>query len=110
VGLLESIFPKDRGDGTNVYRKVMFGAVGGVTAGCLTYPNDTIRRILQLQGTPGYKTYEGYFHCAKTILKEQGIGRFYKGMGVNLVRMAPNTAVQFGAYEGLKEITGKLGR
>jgi hypothetical protein len=101
--LLESLFPKE-GDATNVYRKVMFGATGGVTAGCLTYPNDTIRRMLQLQGTPGYRNYSGYFDCARTVLKEEGIKRFYRGMGVNLVRMAPNTAVQFGAYELLKEL------
>ncbi|GMH51532.1 hypothetical protein TrRE_jg6302 [Triparma retinervis] len=102
VGLLESLFPKE-GDATNVYRKVMFGATGGVAAGCLTYPNDTVRRMLQLQGTPGYRNYGGYFECARTVLREEGIWRFYRGMGVNLVRMAPNTAVQFGAYELLKE-------
>ena len=83
----------------------MFGAAGGVAAGCLTYPNDTVRRLLQLQGTPGGEKFDGYFDCVRKTYSRHGIGRFYHGMGINLIRMAPNTAVQFGAFEMLKEFT-----
>jgi solute carrier family 25 phosphate transporter 23/24/25/41 len=37
------------------------GGMGGVMAGLMTYPNDTIRRLLQLQGSRGTATeFTGY--------------------------------------------------
>ena len=41
--------------------------------------------------------------CVRKTYAEHGIGRFYRGLGLNIVRMAPNTAVQFGSYELLKQ-------
>ena len=58
VGLLESIFPHEKTYDDNgnvikppVWRKLCFGGAGGVMAGLVTYPNDTVRRMLQLQGS-----------------------------------------------------------
>jgi Mitochondrial carrier protein len=82
------------------------GGMGGVMAGLMTYPNDTIRRLLQLQGSRGTATeFTGYFDCMQKTYAEYGITRFYRGVGLNIVRMAPNTAVQFGSYELLKKWT-----
>eukprot|EP00429_Kryptoperidinium_foliaceum_P024991 CAMPEP_0176147430 /NCGR_PEP_ID=MMETSP0120_2-20121206/75156_1 /TAXON_ID=160619 /ORGANISM="Kryptoperidinium foliaceum, Strain CCMP 1326" /LENGTH=60 /DNA_ID=CAMNT_0017484045 /DNA_START=78 /DNA_END=256 /DNA_ORIENTATION=- len=50
VGILERLFPSDEVSPT---RKMIFGGTGGVMAGLLTYPNDTVRRLLQLQGSRG---------------------------------------------------------
>ena len=71
VGLLERTFPKSReGDGTeggkdvanNVTRKLAFGGAGGMMAGIMTYPNDTVRRLLQLQGSRGTtEQFSGYW-------------------------------------------------
>lgn len=67
VGILERIFPKKKDDteggaiANNVTRKLMFGGAAGVTAGVMTYPNDTVRRLLQLQGSKGTtEHYSGY--------------------------------------------------
>ena len=85
----------------------MFGGMGGLTAGLVTYPNDTIRRLLQVQGSRGTQTrYTGYWDCVRQTYRHEGLGRFYRGMTVNLLRMAPNTAVQFGTYELLKQWSG----
>jgi hypothetical protein len=47
-------------------RKMAMGGMGGVMAGLMTYPNDTIRRLLQLQGSRGTATeFTGYFDCMK---------------------------------------------
>jgi hypothetical protein len=119
VGFLEAAFPRREqssnfgigsGDLNNSYvedpvlRKMMFGAIGGVMAGVLTYPNDTIRRLLQLQGTGNVAVYDGWLDCFTTIIKTEGIGRLYSGVGINLMRMVPNTALQFGAYEFLSNL------
>jgi len=64
VGILEKTFPKNKDDDktSNVIRKLMFGGAGGATAGVMTYPNDTVRRLLQLQGSKGTtEQYKGYW-------------------------------------------------
>ena len=118
VGLLEKMFPLSKNNNSSsssssqgestIFRKVCFGGLGGVMAGLITYPNDTVRRMLQLQGSRGTNTiYTGYFDCMKKVYAEHGIRRFYHGCFINIIRMAPNTAVQFGSYELLKQAATK---
>eukprot|EP00804_Cyclotella_cryptica_P010760 CCRYP_005542-RB/>CCRYP_005542-RB protein AED:0.06 eAED:0.06 QI:428/1/1/1/1/1/2/146/281 len=98
VGILERIFPKDHDTESksyNVTRKLIFGGAGGVMASLITYPNDTVRRLLQLQGSKGTtEHFEGYWDCVRKTYGKYGIERFYRGGGLNIVRMAPNTAIQ----------------
>jgi Mitochondrial carrier protein len=134
VAVLGKLFPKstnsstssDRGgspqeptpsttnsSGQKALRKMLFGGIGGVTAGLITYPNDTVRRMLQLQGArhalhetaPAPAQFSGYWDCVYQTYRTQGIARFYRGLTINLIRMAPNTAVQFGTYEFLQQAT-----
>jgi solute carrier family 25 phosphate transporter 23/24/25/41 len=115
VGVLEKMFPHERTYDANgnlekpsVWRKLCFGGAGGVMAGLITYPNDTVRRMLQLQGSRGTESsYTGYFDCVAKVYQRHGLGRFYHGVGINIIRMAPNTAVQFGSYELLKRLSEK---
>ena len=110
VGFLEHSFPVDetqkQQSSSTPIRKMMFGGLGGVMAGLITYPNDTVRRLLQLQGSRGSNTtYTGYWDCVQQTYRAEGITRFYRGVTINIIRMAPNTAVQFGSYEILKSLT-----
>ncbi|KAG7355277.1 mitochondrial carrier protein [Nitzschia inconspicua] len=118
VGLMEKLFPlssssQDENESSSSsttkstpLRKMMFGGMGGVMAGLLTYPNDTVRRLLQLQGSRGTTTnYNGYIDCVVQTYRNEGIPRFYRGVTINIVRMAPNAAVQFGSYEFLKQLS-----
>ncbi len=116
VALLEKMFPVKKSYDENgnlqkpsIWRKILFGGAGGVMAGIITYPNDTVRRMLQLQGSRGTTySYSGYFDCVRKVYTKHGIQRFYHGVGVNIIRMAPNTAVQFGSYELLKRLSEKF--
>jgi len=110
VGVLENIFQaKDEGEKPSIWRKLAFGGIGGIMAGIITYPNDTVRRKLQLQGSKGtLDAYTGYWDCVRKIYAKCGIQRFYHGLFVNIVRMAPNTAIQFGTYEILKQMSEGL--
>ena len=115
VGFLESVFPHQKTYDENgnieiasVWRKLIFGGTAGVMAGIITYPNDTVRRMLQLQGSRGTEgIYTGYFDCIRKVYASHGIQRFYHGVGINIIRMAPNTAIQFGSYELLKQLSEK---
>lgn len=125
VGLLEWYFPKDDGflhHPHYPWRKMVFGGLGGVMAGLITYPNDTVRRMLQLQGSrsrvasssaaaavvAAVPTFTGYWDCVRYIYRHHGIARFYSGCAINIIRMAPNTAIQFGSYELLKKWTDDM--
>lgn len=119
VGVLEKVFPvatattATTADSDNTttttnraLRKMVFGGVGGVAAGLVTYPNDTVRRLLQLQGSRGtVAQYRGYWDCVRQTVHQNGVARLYRGLTVNLLRMAPNTAVSFGTYELLQQLT-----
>ena len=43
--------------------------------------------------------------CMKKTYAKYGIERFYRGAFNNIIRMVPNTAIQFGSYELLKQYT-----
>lgn len=111
VGLLEKYFGRTSNDPKKKHdplQKMVFGGIGGIMAGVITYPNDTIRRMLQLQGSRGTVIqYNGYFHCMTSVVKEHGVSRLYRGWTINMIRMAPNTAVIFGSYELLKHLTAQ---
>jgi len=84
--------------------KLFAGALTGTTAGVATYHFDTIRRVRQVSGASSMSQYEvGYFDLYKLLYREGGLPRFYKGIFVNIVRIIPNTALQFTVYETLKE-------
>ena len=109
VGLLEHFFPLEEGKRTSPTRKMLFGGCGGVMAGLITYPNDTVRRLLQLQGSRGSThQFAGYWDCVVQTYRTEGLPRFYRGLTINLIRMAPNAAVQFGSYELLKQWTAAV--
>lgn len=87
---------------------MIFGGCGGIMAGLITYPNDTVRRLLQLQGSRGtVGTHSGYWDCVRQTYQKHGVGRFYHGLTINIVRMASNTALQLYFYSLLKEWTSK---
>ena len=69
----------------------------------MLYPNDTVRRLLQIQGTPGAEQrFTSALDCWRKTYASGGLQRFYRGIIPYLIRMAPNSAIQFGTYEYLK--------
>lgn len=50
------------------------------------YPMDTLRRRLMMMGGEKEKMYNGMVDCFKKILKNEGIGSFYKGFVPNIFR------------------------
>jgi len=59
-----------------------------IMSGFVTYPFDTVRRRMQMESElPVEKRlYRGAFHCANTILKEEGASAMFKGAGANILR------------------------
>jgi hypothetical protein len=77
-----------------------FAAAGSVTA---MIPLDTIKTRLVTQMTTCPKTsYKGVTDCFMRILREEGIGAFYRSLPPRLLAVVPMIAIQFGLYEGIK--------
>jgi len=74
------------------------GACAGIIAQTACYPLDTVRRRMQLAG----KTYSSTLNAFATIVKQEGIGGYYKGMTANALKVVPNNAIRFAAFDTLK--------
>ena len=90
-----------------LYGKLVCGALAGIVAGGFMYPNDTVRRRMQVAGAMGGaedRMFTGPIDCARDTYRSGGIRRFYRGVTPYLIRMVPNAAIQFWVYETCKEM------
>eukprot|EP00467_Chlorarachnion_reptans_P010249 CAMPEP_0114501540 /NCGR_PEP_ID=MMETSP0109-20121206/8550_1 /TAXON_ID=29199 /ORGANISM="Chlorarachnion reptans, Strain CCCM449" /LENGTH=255 /DNA_ID=CAMNT_0001679271 /DNA_START=272 /DNA_END=1039 /DNA_ORIENTATION=- len=87
-------------------RQMMAGGLSGATAMIFTYPLDILRTRLSTDITKS-GLYEGIVDLSRTILQNEGIGGFYKGIGISLIEIAPYTAIAMGGYEHLRQYTGE---
>jgi hypothetical protein len=103
--ILKRQMPKKEDGGTAVVYKLATGAVAGVAAQTIVYPGDLVRRRLHLNGQGGEaRTYEGPMDCVRQIWRKEGPAAFFKGCGANCIRAIPGAAIQFAAYDFLKDV------
>lgn len=85
--------------------KLFAGAVAGGLAGIIMFPNDTVRRILQMQGSDGKANeYKSTIDCYVKTFQRGGIKRMYHGLTPYLIRMVPSSAIQFFVFESLRPL------
>jgi solute carrier family 25 phosphate transporter 23/24/25/41 len=90
----------------NIPATLSMGAMSGLFAQTCCYPLDLVRRRMQMKGD----VYKGVVDALRTIGKEEGFRGFYKGMVPNAVKVVPNTAIRFMAYDLLKSYLGIEGK
>lgn len=73
------------------------GGVAGVTSRTATAPLDRLKVVLQVQ-----TTHSLIGPAVKNIWKEGGLLGFYRGNGLNVLKVAPESAIKFYTYEILK--------
>uniref|UniRef100_A0A7S0I1S3 ADP,ATP carrier protein n=1 Tax=Hanusia phi TaxID=3032 RepID=A0A7S0I1S3_9CRYP len=101
----KEILPKDEDGKQNVGWKLVAGASAATVAHIVTYPMDTIRRRMQLQGAAGAQAiYKNALDCAVQMVKREGVRSLYRGLTATCIRGVPNTGIQFAVYEGLKSV------
>jgi len=71
------------------------GAVSKTVATCLAYPHEVARTRLREAGS----RYKSFWGTLALVYREEGRMGLYRGLGTNLVRQIPNTAVMMATYE-----------
>merc|ERR1719412_1447771 len=83
------------------WRHLVAGGVAGAVSRTCTAPLDRIKIYLQVHG--GRKN-TNVTHTFRYLLKEGGIRGLWRGNGINVVKIAPESALKFGAYDTLKRL------
>lgn len=100
---------------SNLVKTLKQLACGGLAGGCartVVAPIDRVKILMQtgflLEG--GQATQPTIAQLVKKIWYEEGVKKFWRGNGVNCVRVFPYAAVQFVSYEKYKDLVqSKLG-
>lgn len=74
------------------------GSFGGLLQCAVLVPADLIKCKLQVDLAHGKRTYSGNLDCIRQIYRSEGIGGFYKGLGVTALREVPAFGVYFFVY------------
>ncbi|PNF40992.1 Calcium-binding mitochondrial carrier protein SCaMC-2 [Cryptotermes secundus] len=82
------------------WRHLLAGGIAGAVSRTCTAPLDRLKVYLQVHGTKQL----GVKDCLKHLLQEGGIWSLWRGNGMNVVKIAPESAIKFMAYEQAKKI------
>lgn len=81
------------------WRHLAAGAVAGSVSRTCTAPLDRLKVFLQVQ-TNRVRIADSFNY----LLKEGGIRSFWRGNGINVLKIAPESALKFAVYEKVKRL------
>lgn len=89
------------GNECEIKTKLICGTLAGFIAQTATYPGDTLRRRMKINGINGESLkYKNTIHAIQEIvIKENGIKGFYKGYKINTLTIVPGVACQLTLYD-----------
>lgn len=61
-------------------------------------------RILQVGNIGGRQVYGNVFHALSSIVKDQGVGGLYRGLGASCIKIIPAAGISFMCYEACKRV------
>ncbi|CAN8019907.1 unnamed protein product [Ixodes persulcatus] len=80
------------------WRHLVAGGVAGAVSRTCTAPLDRLKVFLQVRGSE----FRSIQQCLRHMLNEGGIGSLWRGNGINVIKIAPESALKFLAYEKAK--------
>ena len=91
-----------------LWQTFVFGGVAAITAEAITYPIDTSKTRLQVQGQVADRRfstlkYRGMFHTLITVAREEGVFALFSGARFALLRQATFGTFRLGLYYNLKD-------
>jgi solute carrier family 25 protein 43 len=94
----------------SVMNSLLAGSLAGIAATVTTYPTDMVKTRLTADHADkksSHAKYKGIFDCFGTVLREEGILAFYKGMSTSILGVIPFAGGTFASYEFLDKMWGK---
>uniref|UniRef100_A0A4W4EGG3 Solute carrier family 25 member 23a n=1 Tax=Electrophorus electricus TaxID=8005 RepID=A0A4W4EGG3_ELEEL len=85
-----------------VWRQLMAGAMAGSVSRTGTAPLDRLKVFLQVHGQSSDRGT--VWNGLKAMIKEGGLSALWRGNGINVLKIAPETAIKFLAYEQIKRL------
>lgn len=70
-----------------------------IVASSITYPHEVVRSRQQISGALGDKRYSTIIKTVSTLYRQEGWRGFYAGLGTNICRAVPASAVTLMTYE-----------
>lgn len=86
------------------WRQLVAGGGAGVVSRTATAPLDRLKVLLQVQASSQNRI--GIASGFKMMVKEGGVKSLWRGNGANVVKIAPESAIKFFAYEKAKKLLG----
>jgi solute carrier family 25 (mitochondrial phosphate transporter), member 23/24/25/41 len=82
------------------WRHLVAGGVAGAVSRTATAPLDRLKVFLQVHGLNRFGSLSA---CVRHMLHEGGVRSLWRGNGINVMKIAPESAIKFMAYEQLKQ-------
>ncbi|RXG68883.1 Calcium-binding mitochondrial carrier protein SCaMC-2-A [Armadillidium vulgare] len=83
------------------WRHLVAGGFAGMVSRTCTAPLDRIKVFLQVHGLKHFRTLT---ECFQYMMKEGGVRSLWRGNGINVLKIAPESALKFAAYEQAKRL------
>ncbi|KAM5170051.1 mitochondrial adenyl nucleotide antiporter SLC25A23-like [Mantella aurantiaca] len=84
------------------WKQLLAGGVAGAVSRTGTAPLDRLKVLMQVHGTKsqGLSMLRG----VKAMIEEGGFRSLWRGNGINVLKIAPESAIKFMAYEQIKKV------
>lgn len=89
--------PSDNKTSRDFLEFMAAGATSKTIASIVAYPHEVARTRLREEGNK----YRSFWQTIYTVWKEEGKAGLYRGLGTQLVRQIPNTAIMMATYEAV---------
>ncbi|KAK1569106.1 hypothetical protein Q3G72_032574 [Acer saccharum] len=98
----QAVIPEGISKHFHASRYLIAGGIAGIASRTVTAPLDRLKVILQVQTTRAE-----IMPALRQIWKEGGLLGFFRGNGLNVLKVAPESAIRFHMYEVLKTLIMK---
>lgn len=94
-----AVIPEGISKRVNRSKYFIAGGIAGAASRTVTAPLDRLKVILQVQ-----TTHASIMPAVVKIWQQDGLLGFFRGNGLNVMKVAPESAIKFYAYEMLKKV------
>ncbi|KAL6630034.1 hypothetical protein ACP70R_029799 [Stipagrostis hirtigluma subsp. patula] len=83
---------------------LLIGSAAGAIASTATFPLEVARKQMQVGAVAGRQAYRNVLHAMYCIVKSEGVGGLYRGLGPSCIKLMPAAGISFMCYEACKKI------